>query len=45
MVFDLQRALRKRNGTGMPGPLQVKKQFARWKKILAWCWEMEAVSY
>ncbi|MFA5263954.1 MAG: argininosuccinate lyase [Opitutaceae bacterium] len=34
-VFDLQRALRKRSGTGMPGPQQLKKQFARWKRILA----------
>lgn len=34
-VFDLKRALAKRTGTGMPGPAQVKKQFARWKKLLA----------
>jgi argininosuccinate lyase len=34
-VFDLQRALAKRTGTGMPGPKQVARQFARWKKILA----------
>jgi argininosuccinate lyase len=33
-VFDLHRALAKRTGTGMPGPLQVAKQFARWKKRL-----------
>jgi argininosuccinate lyase len=33
-VFDLKRALAKRTGTGMPGPLQVQKQFARWRKIL-----------
>lgn len=33
-VFDLQRALAKREGTGMPGPKQVTKQFARWKKLL-----------
>jgi argininosuccinate lyase len=33
-VFDLKRALSKREGTGMPGPKQVAKQFARWKKIL-----------
>jgi argininosuccinate lyase len=33
-VFDLQRALAKRGGTGMPGPAQVAKQFARWKKLL-----------
>jgi argininosuccinate lyase len=33
-VFDLQRALAKREGTGMPGPKQVTKQFARWRKLL-----------
>src|SRR5262249_48733427 len=33
-VFDLQRALAKRTGTGMPGPKQIARQFARWKKIL-----------
>ncbi len=33
-VFDLKRALAKRRGTGMPGPAQVAKQFARWKKLL-----------
>lgn len=33
-VFDLKRALEKRRGTGMPGPAQVQKQFARWKKLL-----------
>jgi argininosuccinate lyase len=33
-VFDLHRGLELRKGTGMPGPLQVKKQFARWKKLL-----------
>ena len=33
-VFDLKRALAKRTGTGMPGPKQVARQFARWKKIL-----------
>lgn len=33
-VFDLKRALAKRRGTGMPGPLQVEKQFARWKRLL-----------
>jgi argininosuccinate lyase len=33
-VFDLQRALAKRTGTGMPGPKQVATQFARWKKLL-----------
>ena len=29
-VFDLGRALAKRTGTGMPGPKQIVKQFARW---------------
>lgn len=33
-VFDLERALRMRRGTGMPGPVPVKKQFARWAKAL-----------
>jgi argininosuccinate lyase len=33
-VFDLKRAIAKREGTGMPGPKQVTKQFARWKKVL-----------
>jgi argininosuccinate lyase len=33
-VFDLKRALAMRKGTGMPGPAQVKKQFARWKRLL-----------
>ena len=34
-VFDLGRALSMRKGTGMPGPSQVARQVARWKKILA----------
>jgi len=34
-VFNLRRAMAKRQGTGMPGPAQIKKQFARWKKLLA----------
>jgi argininosuccinate lyase len=34
-VFDLQRALAKRTGTGMPGPRQVARQLARWRKQLA----------
>jgi argininosuccinate lyase len=34
-VFDLRRALAKREGTGMPGPRQVARQIARWKKLLA----------
>jgi argininosuccinate lyase len=33
-VFDLKRALAKRTGTGMPGPKQVTKQFARWRFLL-----------
>ncbi|HKB90980.1 MAG TPA: argininosuccinate lyase [Opitutaceae bacterium] len=33
-VFDLERAMKKRTGTGMPGPTQIKKQFGRWKKLL-----------
>jgi len=33
-VFDLKRALAKRTGTGMPGPKQLAKQFARWQKAL-----------
>ncbi len=33
-VFNLGRALSKRKGTGMPGPSQVARQLARWKKIL-----------
>ncbi len=34
-VFDLKRAMARRRGTGMPGPAQVKKQLARWRKRLA----------
>lgn len=33
-VFDLKRALAKRTGTGMPGPKQLARQFARWSKAL-----------
>jgi argininosuccinate lyase len=33
-VFNLGRAMAKRAGTGMPGPAQVKRQFARWTKTL-----------
>jgi len=33
-VFDLRRSLRLRRGTGMPGPAQVARQFARWRRIL-----------
>jgi argininosuccinate lyase len=34
-VFDLRRAMSRRAGTGMPGPVQVKRQLAEWKKRLA----------
>jgi argininosuccinate lyase len=33
-VFDLNRAVSMRKGTGMPGPSQVARQFARWEKLL-----------
>jgi len=33
-VFDVRRSLSMRKGTGMPGPLQIARQFARWKKML-----------
>ncbi len=33
-VFDLKRAFAKRRGTGMPGPTQLARQFARWRKLL-----------
>lgn len=33
-VFNLDRAMARRRGTGMPGPAQVKKQFKRWEKRL-----------
>lgn len=33
-VFDLKRAIAKREGMGMPGPKQVARQFARWRKVL-----------
>ena len=33
-VFDLKRALAARRGTGMPGPMQLAKQFTRWQKAL-----------
>lgn len=33
-VFDLERALSKREGTGMPGPKQMAKQFKRWERQL-----------
>jgi argininosuccinate lyase len=34
-VFDLGVALSSRKGTGMPGPIQLGRQLARWKKLLA----------
>jgi len=34
-VFDLPRAMQRRNRPGMPGPREVKKQIARWHKELA----------
>jgi argininosuccinate lyase len=33
-VFDLKRAVAKREGTGMPGPRQLARQFKRWATIL-----------
>ena len=33
-VFDLGRAMKMRKGTGMPGPAQVERQFARWNSVL-----------
>ena len=33
-VFDVRRALSLRKGTGMPGPAQLARQFARWRRIL-----------
>ena len=33
-AFDLQQAMARRRGTGMPGPVQLRRQFARWKKLL-----------
>ena len=32
-VFDLQRAMAKRNLPGAPGTKEVAKQLARWKKL------------
>lgn len=34
-VFDLGRAMAAREGVGMPGPKQIRKQLARWRKALA----------
>ena len=33
--FRLDKAMKRRTGTGMPGPAQVKRQLTRWKKLLA----------
>ena len=33
-VFSLRRAMAKRRGPGMPGPGQIRRQLARWRKIL-----------
>lgn len=34
-IFNLKRAMERRAGTGMPSPAQLRKQTARWRKILA----------
>ena len=34
-VFDLRRAMKARSGVGMPGPEQVRRQLARWRRVLA----------
>ena len=33
-VFNLRRAMAKRRGTGMPGPVQLQRQLARWRRTL-----------
>ncbi|MDI1336048.1 MAG: argininosuccinate lyase [Lacunisphaera sp.] len=33
-TFHLQKAMARRQGTGMPGPAQVALQFKRWQKLL-----------
>jgi len=33
-VFNLRRVMAKRRGTGMPGPIQLRRQLARWRKAL-----------
>jgi argininosuccinate lyase len=33
-VFDLDKAMRRRNGVGMPGPAAVKRELARWSRKL-----------
>jgi len=34
-VFNLKKALARRNSVGAPGPQQVSRQLARWRKILS----------
>ncbi len=34
-IFDVNRALSRRNIVGAPGPREVKKQLAKWKRVLA----------
>ena len=33
-VFDLERAMKRRNLPGGPGPAEIQKQFKRWRQIL-----------
>ncbi len=33
--FDLAKAMARRRGTGMPGPVQLRRQLGRWRKKLA----------
>ena len=33
-VFNLRRSMAARSGTGMPGPGQLRRQFARWRRVL-----------
>jgi argininosuccinate lyase len=33
-IFNLERAMARRVGTGMPSPAQIKRQFTRWRKLL-----------
>jgi argininosuccinate lyase len=33
-VFQLDQAMARRTGTGMPGPAPLARQFARWRKLL-----------
>ena len=34
-VFDLETAMKNREKPGMPGPRQIRKEIARWRKHLA----------